>query len=304
MWYTELGKSRLQVSRIGFGCAAIGGYDYGAVDDGQSVLAIRAALDGGVNFFDTAAVYGFGHSEEVLSRALANDRYDVVIATKGGVEWDQSGRTRRTLNPSAIRAGVEASLKRLRIDSIPLFQLHWPDKTESSERISECLQGLIDEGKVRFIGVCNYSVAETLDLQRHIAVHSIQFAYSLTERQHEESMKTLKSELGLTSIAYNVLARGFFGGAYASPTEFSGTDTRQRSDLFKSENLDRNLQALESLRQAGLQAGASPSRLAISWVLNSGVIDCALVGAKTADQVKDNLRALDVAMSSDDLALR
>src|SRR5262245_29130290 len=107
MRYAELGKTRLQVSRIGFGCAAIGGYDYGAVDDDQSVLAIRAALDGGVNFFDTAAVYGFGHSEEVLSRALANQRHDVVIASKGGVEWDRSGRTRRTLDPDAIRASVE-----------------------------------------------------------------------------------------------------------------------------------------------------------------------------------------------------
>lgn len=303
MRYTELGKSRLQVSRIGFGCAAIGGYDYGAVDDGQSVLAIRAALDGGVNFFDTAAVYGFGHSEEVLSRALSNERHDVVIATKGGVEWDQSGRTRRTLSPSAIRASVEGSLRRLRIDSIPLFQLHWPDPTESSQSVSDCLQGLIDDGKIRFVGVCNYSVVETIDLQRHIPVHSVQVAYSLTERQHRESVKILKSELGLTSIAYNVLARGFFGGAYASPAEFSGTDTRQRSHLFQSENLDRNLQALVSLRKAALQSGASPSRLAISWVLNSGVIDCAIVGAKTADQVKDNLGALDVAMPCDVSAL-
>jgi aryl-alcohol dehydrogenase-like predicted oxidoreductase len=299
MWYTELGRSGLHVSRIGFGCAAIGGYDYGAVDDGQSVQAIRAALDGGVNFFDTAAVYGFGHSEEVLSRALANERHDVVIATKGGVEWDHSGRTRRTLNPSAIRAGVEASLKRLRIDAIPLFQLHWPDPTESSEIVSTCLQGLIDEGKIRFIGVCNYSVAETLDLQRYVPIHSVQVAYSLTERQHGETVKTLKAELALTSIGYNVLARGFFGGAYASPAEFSGTDTRQRSHLFQSGNLNRNLQVLASLRQAALQVGASPARLAISWVLNSGVIDCALVGAKTVDQVEDNLSALEIAMSCD-----
>lgn len=295
MWYTELGKSRLQVSRIGFGCAAIGGYDYGPVDDGQSILAIRTALDGGVNFFDTAAVYGFGHSEEVLSRALANERHDVVIATKGGVEWDQSGRTRRTLNPSAIRTSVEGSLRRLRIDSIPLFQLHWPDPGESRESLSDCLRGLIDEGKVRFIGVCNHSVAETLELQRYVPVHSIQVAYSLTERQHGESVRILKSELGLTSIAYNVLARGFFGGAYGSAAGFSGTDTRQRSHLFKGENWDRNLQVLASLREAALHAGASPSRMAISWVINSGVIDCAIVGAKTADQVKDNLGALDVA---------
>jgi myo-inositol catabolism protein IolS len=294
MWYTELGKSRLQVSRIGFGCAAIGGYDYGAVDDAQSALAIRAALDGGVNFFDTAAVYGFGRSEEVLSRALASERHDVVVATKGGVEWDQSGRTRRTLNPSAIRAGVEGSLRRLRIDSIPLFQLHWPDPNESSESLSDCLQGLIDEGKIRFVGVCNHSVAETFSLQQYIPLHSIQVAYSLTQREHGESLKILKSELGLSSIAYNVLARGFFGGAYASAADFSGTDTRQNSHLFQSENLDRNLQALESLRKAALQAGASPSRMAISWVINSGVIDCAIVGAKTADQVKDNLGALDV----------
>jgi aryl-alcohol dehydrogenase-like predicted oxidoreductase len=299
MQYTELGKSRLQVSRIGFGCAAIGGFDYGAVDDDQSVLAIRAALDGGVNFFDTAAVYGFGHSEEVLSRALADERHGVVIATKGGVEWDQSGRTRRTLNPAAIRAGVEASLRRLRIDSIPLFQLHWPDPSESSENVSECLLGLIDEGKIRFVGVSNHSVAETLELQRYVAVHSVQYPYSLTERQHEESVKTLKAGLGVTSFAYNVLARGFFGGAYASSAGFSGTDTRQHSHLFKSENLGRNLQALSSLKKAASQAGASPSRVAIGWVLNSGVIDCAIVGAKTADQVRDNLGALDVAVPCD-----
>jgi aryl-alcohol dehydrogenase-like predicted oxidoreductase len=296
MKFTELGRTRLQVSRIGFGCAAIGGYDYGAVDDAQSVLAIRAALDGGVNFFDTAAVYGFGHSEEVLSRALANDRHDAVIATKGGVDWDESGRIRRTLDPTTVRAGVEASLRRLRIDSIPLFQLHWPDPAVSSESLADCLQGLIDEGKIRSIGVCNHTVEETVNLQRYVPVQSIQVAYSLTERQHGESLKTLKSRLGVTSIAYNVLARGFFGGAYASPAEFSGTDTRQHSHLFQSENLNRNLQALASLRKAASQAGASPSRMAISWVLNSGVIDCAIVGAKTADQVKDNLGAVDTVM--------
>src|SRR5262249_5771178 len=152
---------------------------------------------------------------EVLSRALADRRHDVVIATKGGVEWDQSGRTRHTLDPDSLRAGVDASLRRLRIDSIPLFQLHWPDPAQSSEELAACLQGLIAQGKIKSVGVCNYTVAETRDLQRHIPVQSIQVAYSLTERQHGESVKTLKAELGLTSIAYNVLARGFFGGAYA-----------------------------------------------------------------------------------------
>lgn len=299
MQYAELGRSGLQVSRIGFGCAAIGGYDYGSVDDVRSVEAVRAALNRGVNFFDTAAVYGFGHSEEVLSQALASERHNVVIATKGGVEWDQSGRTRRTLNPKAIRASVEGSLTRLRIDAIPLFQLHWPDPTEPHENLVRCLQGLIDEGKIRFVGVCNYSVSDTVDLQRYVPIQSVQVAYSLTERQHEATVRILKSDLRLTSVAYNVLARGFFGGAYTSRSEFSGTDTRQRSHLFEGENLKKNLHGLESLRELAAKAGATPARLAIAWVLATGLIDCAIVGAKTADQVIDNLGALDIGSPLD-----
>jgi len=195
-------------------------------------------------------------------------------------------------------------LARLRLDAIPLFQLHWPDPRTPAEAVAECLTRLIEEGKIRFVGVCNFSSTDIHELQKHIPVHSLQAAFSVTEREHESSLRKSRASMGLTSMAYNVLARGFFGGAYRSAADFSGTDTRRVSHLFRGDQLERNLKVLRLLEQTAGHTGLTTSSVAIGWVLDSGVVDCAIVGAKTEAQVVDNVRIMNEAILRQTFDLR
>lgn len=301
----RIGRTGLRAARIAFGGAAAGGHDYGPVDDGATIAAIHAALDAGMTLFDVADVYGFGHAEVVLGRALASAgarRHDAVVATKVGVRWDETGVTRRDLSPAWIEAAVDQSLVRLGIEQIGVYQIHWLDGVTAFEDSVAALLRCVESGKVAALGCCNLSLD---DMRRAIdtgSFETIQLPYSLLEQQARDQLQTAR-DAGMTSMAYNVLARGLLTGKFENAsTAFVGSDTRRTSRLFEGDMRARGDAIVGRLRELADARGASPAQIAVRWALEQNEIDIVLVGAKTAAQALENAAAIDVPLSADEIA--
>ncbi|HEX6750219.1 MAG TPA: aldo/keto reductase [Longimicrobium sp.] len=297
-----LGRTGVRVSRIGFGCAAMGGYDYGAADDRASIGAVHRALELGISLFDTADVYGLGHAEEVLGRALAGRRDEAVVATKVGVRWDASGRTRRDLSPGYVAQAVEASLRRLRMERIDLLQLHWPDPETPLEDTLGAAERLREAGKVAVLGCCNFDAALVERGQRAARLESLQLPYSLAERGHEAVIHLAAHGHGMAVMTYNALAQGLFTGKYGRGSAFEGTDLRQRSPLFRGEALERNLATLDRLREVAAAHGKTPAQTAVRWLLDAPGVAVVLTGVRTARQAEENAAATGWSLSDDERA--
>ena len=284
--YLRINNTDLEVSRVGFGCWAIGGHGYGRVDDKASVDAIHAALDLGVNFFDTSDVYGFGHSETVLGRALRGKGADVVVATKFGVGWDTQGRTYKDCSPGHILKSVDQSLARLGLETIPLYQINWHDGVTPLGDIVTTLERCRRAGKVRHFGYCNMSTNELGEYQKFFVTSQLE--YGLGERKHDAELGEL-SRNGISTLAYGVLSRGLLSGKF----DFSGTmrfgkdDTRSRDPNFNA-RLRENLRLVENLKRVTEATGKSPTQVAIRWALDGPGVSCALVGIKTSVQALEN----------------
>jgi aryl-alcohol dehydrogenase-like predicted oxidoreductase len=294
-------ESDLIASRIGFGCAAIGGYDYGEVSDDDSRQAIRAAFDAGVTLFDTADVYGFGRAEKVLAEALGAHRHDVIIATKGGVNWDTAGRTSRDLSATHLVSALEASLTRLRLDCIPLYQLHWPDPKVPLEDAIETLLRAREQGKIKHIGVCNIPAPELVDLGVLDYIHSVQVPYSLLERAHDETMQ-ICADSSILALCYNVLGQGLLTGKITRESQFRGTDLRLRSALFREPKFNHGLSVLGLISEIAKRQNARPSQVAIRWVIDRWHTTIALTGIKNPAQIVENIGASHVVLSEHDAA--
>ncbi|HET7459894.1 MAG TPA: aldo/keto reductase [Longimicrobium sp.] len=303
MEHAPLGRSGLEVSRVGFGCAAIGGHDYGAVDDATSIAAVHRALELGVTFFDTADVYGLGHAEEVLRQALEGRGDGAVVATKVGVRWNERGAVARDLSPAWIARAVEGSLRRLGVEQIHLLQLHWPDPATPLEATLEAVAGLVEAGKVLHLGVCNFTLEMVERAQGLMRVESLQVPYNLADREHEATLRACAERHGMLVMTYNSLAQGLFTGKYDSRSEFAGTDLRQRSALFQGERLERNLRMLGALRQVAARRGTTPAQTAVRWLLDQPGVGCVLTGIKTPRQAEENAAAAGWRLDDDDLAL-
>jgi aryl-alcohol dehydrogenase-like predicted oxidoreductase len=289
--YARLGASDLRVSRIGFGCWAIGGHGYGEVDDHDSARAIRRALDLGINFFDTADVYGFGRSETVLSKALESRRHDVVIATKFGVRWDSRGRTSRDCSAKAVVEALEASLRRLKVDCIPLYQIHWHDGKTPIAETMEALHKCREAGKVRHLGCSNFSLDLVQESRKNGHLESIQLPYNIGQREHEDTLRACHTQFGMGTLAYGILIRGLLSGKYDTESRFADGDTRSRDEQFRGTLLARNLGLLNALRSVCGRQGLSPVQGAIRWVLDQPFVTAAIVGAKTVEQIEENAGA-------------
>jgi aryl-alcohol dehydrogenase-like predicted oxidoreductase len=299
--FVRFGSTDLTVSRVGVGCAAIGGYDYGKVDDRDSVAAIRRALDLGVKFFDTADVYGFGHSEEILARALGKHRNEVTIATKFGVNWEGKGGTTRDISGARVVEALEGSLRRLKLDCIPVYQIHWHDFKTPLEETMEALKRCQEAGKVRFAGCCNFSKDLVEQAQAHSRLESLQLPYSLAQPGSREDVVYCHEKYRMAILSYSPLAQGFFGGKYGRNSKFEGTDLRRRSELFGGEKLEMNLALLERLRKVGARYGRTPAQVAIRWILEEPSITCVLTGIKRAEQIEENLGALGWSLTPGDM---
>lgn len=301
MEYKKLGLTDLDVSRIGFGCWAIGGHGYGKVDDRQSINAIRAALDLGINFFDTADVYGFGHSEEILSRGLGSSRKDVVVATKFGVAWDRNGNTYHDCSPKRAVEALEGSLRRLRLDCIPLYQIHWHDNVTPIYETLEALRKCQESGKIRYISCSNFSIDLVREAIKVHRIESLQCLYNIIQRDTERDMAECHHQFNLGIIVYGLLARGLLSGKYRLGSQFGENDTRSKCELFKGENLKKNLNFVETLKRIGLLYGKTSAQVAIRFVLENPVVTCAITGNKTREQVEENVSALNWKLKQGDL---
>lgn len=303
MEYQRLGLTDLEVSRIGFGCWAMGGHGYGNVDDDESVRAVRKALDCGVNFFDTADVYGFGHSEKVLGKALGSKRNKVIIASKFGVTWDRNGNTRRDCSAKRVTIALEGSLKRLKIDCIPLYQIHWHDGKTPIDDVMEELVKCQDAGKILHIGVSNFSRKLLSNVCNKYEIASFQCLYNLARRENENIIKYSSKNLGISVFAYGVISRGVFAAKYNEDSRFGKNDTRSKDNNFVGKQYKENIFLAAKLREIGEEYGKTPAQVAIRWILENPFITCAITGIKNEAQAYENARSVGWSLRHDDMEL-
>lgn len=302
MEYAFLGQTGISVSRLGFGCWAIGGHGWGAVDDDDSIRAIRHGLELGINFFDTADVYGLGHSEEVLARALGDDIKRVIIATKFGVVWDDHAKISRDISPARVRLALEGSLRRLKTDCIDLYQVHWPDgKTEVEETMDE-LKKCQDQGKVRFVGCSNFDSMLVDRSQSRHRLESSQFPYSVITRDAEEKYLPSCEKWRMSGLAYEPLAKGLLTGKFTVASVIGDNDVRLRDPNF-GERYQKNLRVVDCLRELGKKYGRLPAQVAIRWVLQDERVSVAITGMKTVPQVADNCGSVEWKLEDADRLL-
>lgn len=299
---TRLGKSSLEVSRLGLGGCPLGGHGWGKVSDCDSVRAVQTALHTGITFFDTADVYGLGHSEKILSRALGQFRHEVVIATKFGVRWDDQGQIVKDISPAYLRQALEASLQRLDIDSIPLYYVHWPDGNTPVEAAIEELAKCRKEGKIQAIGVSNFSVDELRRASAITDIACIQLQLSLLNR-NALSYQDVLAETNTSLITWGSLAQGLLSGKYNADSLFESGDRRNRYEDFSDEKLKENLKVVEIVKQVADRKKKTPSQVAIRWLLDSPAVGSVLFGAKTCQQVLDNVGADGWSLSPQEHAL-
>ncbi len=282
----QIGNSGLTTSRIGLGTWAIGGWMWGGTDERQSIATIRTAVELGITLIDTAPVYGFGQSEEIVGKALADGglRAQVQIATKVGLSW-RDGKPYRDARPTRIRQEIEDSLRRLRTDVIDLYQIHWPDLQTPIADTAAVLEQLRHEGKIRVIGVSNFS-PEQLSAVRAVAkVDAVQSPYNLFEREIEADVLPYAKSAGMTVLSYGALCRGLLSGRMTSTTRFDGDDLRKVDPKFQGERFSEYLQAVEQLKTlAHRRYDRSVLALAVRWVLDQGPT-IALWGARHPSQL-------------------
>jgi aryl-alcohol dehydrogenase-like predicted oxidoreductase len=303
MEFSRLGATDCAVSRLGFGCAAASNYDYGPLDEAAWIEAIHAAVDAGINFFDVAGVYGFGHAEHLLSRALGNKRHGVIIATKGGLKWDGQGRVSRDASRQQIAQDLEDSLRRLRLDIIPLYQLHWPDPRTPLVETLEALARAQREGKIRYVGVSNFSLESMQEAHWKLTIESLQVPYSLLFRDIEDGILSWCQTNETSVLAHSGLARGLLSGKRPLGSRFQANDTRRRSFYFSDEGRAQKQSLLVALNRLSERTGRSVSSISLRWILDEPRVSTILVGIKSRVQLEENLQALGWRLDASDREL-
>jgi aryl-alcohol dehydrogenase-like predicted oxidoreductase len=286
----KLGNSDMELSPLGFGSWAVGGADWqfswGPQDDGDSIAAIHKALELGVNWIDTAAVYGLGHSEEVVARALKGASKKPYIFTKCGLVWDEKREVSNSLKQ--IRREIEDSLRRLAVETIDLYQVHWPKPDEEVEEAWAVMADLQKQGKVRWIGVSNFSVDQMKRAMKIAPITSNQPPYSMLNRAVEETILPFCMENNIGTINYAPMHSGLLTGAMSKErvANFSSDDFRTRAKNYQEPLLSRNLAVAEFLKTIGARHGVSAGVVAIAWTLHHPAITAAIVGGRSAKQVE------------------
>lgn len=303
----QLGNSDLEITPIGIGAWAMGGsgyrFSWGTQDDNDSIAAIHRALGAGINWIDTAAVYGLGHSEEVVGKAIAGLAEKPYIFTKCERIWDESREISKSLKADSIRREIDASLKRLNIEVIDLYQIHWPEPDEDLEEGWSTLADLRAEGKVRHIGVCNFNVAQLRRAQSIAPVTSLQPPYSILRRGIEEEILPYTLEQRIGVIAYSPMASGLLTGSMTPERAASlpDEDWRSRSDEFKEPKLTKNLAVAAKFAEIGGRHGRTAGEAAIAWTLRHPAVTAAIVGVRTPMQVDGVVGALSFRLSADEI---
>ena len=300
----RLGYTDLELTTVGLGAWAIGGpwqWGWGPQDDRDSIATIQRALDLGINWIDTAAVYGLGHSEEIVGKAVAGRRDQVIIATKCGLVWDARGRVSGRLKAWSVRQELEASLRRLNVDVIDLYQIHWPNPDEDIEEAWTEMARAVEEGKVRYIGVSNFSVEQIKRVQKIHPVASLQPPYSMLRRDVETELLPFCAENQIGVVAYSPMASGLLTGKFTRERlqQLPPDDWRRRSPAFNEPEFSANLELVEKLKEIASRFGRPVAQLAVAWVLRRPEVTSAIVGARRPEQIEETAPAADWELPED-----
>lgn len=308
MNHRQLGNSDMQISSVGFGSWAVGGsgwsYGWGPQDDQDSISAIHAAIDAGMNWIDTAAVYGLGHSEEIVATAISGIQgKKPYVFTKCGMVWDENGEVHNRIKADSVRMECEDSLRRLKTDVIDLYQIHWPNPDEDIEEAWTELARLKDEGKVRHIGVSNFSVEQMERAQKIAPITSLQPPYSMLRPAVEEEILPFAEKHNIGVIVYSPMLSGMLtGGMTKERAEgLPESDWRSRNKEFQEPKLSRNLALVDLLTEIGKRHGKTTAAVAVAWVLRNPAVTGAIVGGRNPRQVNGAAQALDFRLSEGEI---
>ncbi len=303
----QLGTTDMSISRIGFGSWAVGGgkwiAGWGSQDDMESIAVIHKALDLGINWIDTAAVYGLGHSEEVVARALKGRAQKPYVFTKCSTVWNEKRELSQNLKAASLRREVENSLRRLQTDVIDLYQIHWPSPDPDIEEGWSTRAKFKEEGKVRYIGVSNFSVEQMERAMKIAPISSLQPPYSLIRRQIEQEILPFCQRQHIGVIVYSPMQSGLLTGAITPERveKFPEDDWRKRDQEFQEPRLSRTLQLVALLQEIDQKHGKSPGEVAIAWTLHHPAVTGAIVGARCPDQVESNVGAVTLYLSQQEI---
>ncbi len=300
----KLGRTDLHLSEVGFGAWAIGGGDWsfgwGPQDDDEAVAAIRRAVEVGVNWIDTAAVYGLGHSEELVAKAFEGHRKEIIIASKCSLVWDEDRKVSSNLSADSVRKECEDSLRRLNTDYIDLYQIHWPQDDEHIEEGWTVIGDLIKEGKIRYGGVSNFNVSHMERSQQIHPIASLQPPYSMMRRDVERAEYQYCEDNSIGVIAYSPMQSGLLTGTF-DMSRVAENDWRRNSQEYQEPNLSINLEFVEQLRTISDKYDKTVAQLAIAWVLRLDVITAAIVGARRPSQIEETVGGADWKIEDEDL---
>jgi len=303
----RLGKTNLELTVIGFGSWAIGGggskISWGPQDDSESIAAIKKALDLGINWIDTAAIYGLGHSEEIVGKAIKGISKRPIIATKCGLVWDEKKNITNRLKRESIKNEAEASLKRLDVDVIDLYQIHWPIPDEDIEEGWEAMAQLVKEGKVRYIGVSNFNVSQMKRAQSIYPIASLQPPYSMLKRDVEEDIFPFCRQNSIGIVVYSPMQKGLLTGKITRErvTNFPEDDHRRNDPDFNEPLISFNLELVDKLVPIARKHNKTLAQLAIAWVLRRPEVTSAIVGARRPDQIAETVLAGDWILPQEDI---
>jgi len=303
----QLGNSDLQITPLGIGAWAMGGggwaFAWGPQDDDESIAAIHAGLDAGLNWIDTAAVYGLGHSEEVVAKALAGRSSRPYVFTKCERCWDANRQIYKSLKRESVRRECEDSLRRLKVDVIDLYQIHWPEPEEDIEEGWETMVRLKEEGKVRWIGVSNFNAAQLKRILPLGAITSLQPPYSIPSPEIEAEVMPFCAENQIGILCYSPMKSGLLTGKMTREriANLPADDFRKNALAFKEPNLTRNLALVELIREIGQRHGRTPGEVAIAWVLRRPEVTAAIVGLRNPAQLQGVIGAAEFRLSTSEV---
>ena len=302
----QLGGTDMALTTVGLGTWAMGGpweYGWGPQDDDEARAAIHEALDAGINWIDTAPAYGLSHSEELVGQVLRQTSHKPYIATKCGILWNEKRQKVTHLKRDSIRRECEDSLRRLGIDVIDLYQMHWPDPEEDIEEAWEEMARLADEGKVRYIGVSNFSVEQMERVSKIHPVSSLQPPYSMLHREVEEELLGYCAAHNMGVVVYSPMQRGLLTGKFSHErlAALARDDHRLRMPEFKDPQFSATLETVEGLKKIAKRNGRTCAQLAVSWVLRRSEVTAAIVGARRPGQIKETVQASQWDLSGADM---